>query len=261
MNKTTIVVIIVIVLIAGLAVYEYSQLSPASNDSTETSQNKDDQEILVPGPKIEVSPSSYDFGTVIYGDVVKHTFTIGNIGSEPLEILRLSTSCGCTKAQVAEQDKIIAPGNSVSMLVSFDPAVHESDEDLGDVTRVVYIKTNDPDDPETEVTISALVIKEDQTSQVQANNKTNIIQVTAKRWEFIPNPIKVKQGDRVRLEIVSQDVDHSFSLPDFNIDEKLEPGKEVVVEFVADKKGIFDFRCAILCGVGHSGMKGQLIVE
>jgi len=111
------------------------------------------------GPIIEVTPSSYDLGTVIYGEVAEHTFVVKNLGSQPLEILRLSTSCGCTKATIAEEDKVIAPGQSVDMLVTFDPAVHKDDMDLGDITRVVYIRTNDPKNPETEVEITAKVIK------------------------------------------------------------------------------------------------------
>ncbi len=83
----------------------------------------------------------------------------------------------------------------------------------------------------------------------------------AKKWQFDPSTINVKQGDKVRLKIKSIDVAHGFSLLDFNINENLEPEKEVVVEFIADKKGEFTFFCSVLCGQGHSGMKGKLVVE
>src|SRR3989344_6033724 len=58
----------------------------------------------------------------------------------------------------------------------------------------------------------------------------------AKKWQFDPSTINVKQGDKVRLKIKSIDVAHGFSLLDFNINENLEPGKEIIVEFIADKK-------------------------
>ncbi len=83
----------------------------------------------------------------------------------------------------------------------------------------------------------------------------------AKKWQFDPSTINVKQGDKVRLKIKSIDVTHGFSLPDFNVNENLEPEKEVVVEFIADKKGEFSFFCSVFCGEGHSGMKGKLVVE
>lgn len=160
-NKgVTILIVVIVVILAGVVFYGYSkapnQISPNDNINI----NGPDIPIIK-GPIIEVTPESYDLGTVVYGDVARHTFTVKNSGDEPLEILRLSTSCGCTKATVAEEDKVIAPGQSVDMLVTFDPAVHEDDHDLGDVTRVVYIKTNDSNNPEVEVEITATVIKVD----------------------------------------------------------------------------------------------------
>ncbi|MEK7597946.1 MAG: cupredoxin domain-containing protein [Patescibacteria group bacterium] len=83
----------------------------------------------------------------------------------------------------------------------------------------------------------------------------------AKKWQFDPSVINVKQGDRVRLKIKSIDVTHGFSLLDFNVNANLEPEKEITVEFVADKKGEFTFFCSVFCGVGHIGMKGKLVVE
>ncbi len=87
------------------------------------------------------------------------------------------------------------------------------------------------------------------------------ISVTAKQWEFIPNPIEVNKGAKVILKMKSVDVPHGFILPEFGINERLDPGKEVVVEFVADRSGEFEFFCNVFCGRGHSRMKGKLIVR
>ncbi len=85
--------------------------------------------------------------------------------------------------------------------------------------------------------------------------------VTAKNWDFTPATITVNKGDRVRLKITSADVPHSFTLPDFKIDQKLEPGIVATVEFTADRAGEFGFRCMVFCGSGHRGMKGTLVVK
>ena len=85
--------------------------------------------------------------------------------------------------------------------------------------------------------------------------------ITAKRFEFNPSAITVQRGDKVKLTITSIDAAHGFYLPDFNIDKKLEQNNPVVVEFVVDKSGEFEFRCNIPCGSGHGGMKGTLTVE
>jgi len=113
----------------------------------------------VNGPSIKVSPAFYDLGIVIYGEVTKHKFIVENLGTEPLKILKLSTSCGCTKAFIDEDKKILAPKASAEMLVTFDPAVHKDDSDLGELTRVVYINSNDPVRPEVEIELKANVIK------------------------------------------------------------------------------------------------------
>ena len=84
--------------------------------------------------------------------------------------------------------------------------------------------------------------------------------ITAKRFDFTPSIITVNKGDKVKLRIKSVDVTHGFSLPEYGISKTLEPNKEVVVEFIADKKGEFEFRCNNFCGSGHSEMKGVLIV-
>lgn len=81
------------------------------------------------------------------------------------------------------------------------------------------------------------------------------------QWDFDPPTLSVNKGDVVKLNITSIDVTHGFSLPAFNINERLEPGKTIVIEFTADKAGTFSFRCSVACGTGHGGMKGTLIVR
>ncbi len=87
------------------------------------------------------------------------------------------------------------------------------------------------------------------------------INVTARQWQFTPATIRVTEGDTVILTIRSIDVAHGFGLNAFRIDQALNPGKEVVVEFKAEKKGKYPFFCTIDCGAGHANMNGTLIVE
>ena len=105
-------------------------------------------------------------------------------------------------------------------------------------------------------------IKQDSTAtSTTATNPVKEFNMTVKQWAFDPEVITVKKGDSVRIKIKSIDVSHGFSLPEFGFDQKLEPGKEVTVEFIASKKGEFTFFCSVLCGQGHRDMKGKLVVE
>lgn len=95
----------------------------------------------------------------------------------------------------------------------------------------------------------------------QINMNVREIAMTAKQWEFIPSNITVNKGDKVRLIITNTDVAHGFSLSQFNVRQRLEAGKTTTVEFTADTSGTFTFFCSVLCGIGHTDMKGTLIVK
>ena len=87
------------------------------------------------------------------------------------------------------------------------------------------------------------------------------IRVTARKYAFDPNPIRVKKGDHVKLVITAVDHDHGFKLEAFHIDQLLKKGEATTVEFTADQAGTFPFACSHLCGMGHKKMKGELVVE
>ena len=87
------------------------------------------------------------------------------------------------------------------------------------------------------------------------------IKVTAKKYEFDPNVIRVKKGDHVKLVITATDHDHGFKLEALQIDQLLKKGEATPVEFTADQAGTFPFECSHFCGLGHRKMKGELIVE
>jgi cytochrome c oxidase subunit 2 len=87
------------------------------------------------------------------------------------------------------------------------------------------------------------------------------VKITAVKYNFDPNVVRVKKGEHVKLVITALDRDHGFKLEAFHIDQRLAKGVSVSVEFVADQTGTFPFECSVFCGLGHKKMKGQLIVD
>jgi len=87
------------------------------------------------------------------------------------------------------------------------------------------------------------------------------IDMIARKWDFNPATITVKEGDKVKLNIKNEDVPHGFRIFEFGVSERLTPGKTTTVEFTADKAGEYTFFCTVPCGKGHSGMNGKLVVE
>ncbi|MGZ6125419.1 MAG: cupredoxin domain-containing protein [Myxococcales bacterium] len=88
-----------------------------------------------------------------------------------------------------------------------------------------------------------------------------VIQITAKRFDFSPASIELKVGVPVVLELHSLDRKHGFVVPDLKVDTEIEPGGVTRVRIVPDKAGTFEFHCSIFCGSGHEEMGGQIVVK
>jgi cytochrome c oxidase subunit 2 len=77
----------------------------------------------------------------------------------------------------------------------------------------------------------------------------------------IDNDLHVPVNKVVRVMLQSKDVIHSFFVPQLRLKQDALPGREIVVWFEATTPGEYEMPCAELCGFGHSGMKGSLIVH
>ena len=67
--------------------------------------------------------------------------------------------------------------------------------------------------------------------------------------------------EEVLLVIKSEDVLHSFFLPNLRIKQDVVPGMRQTVWFEATEEGEFDIVCAELCGWGHYKMKGRITFQ
>jgi cytochrome c oxidase subunit II len=74
------------------------------------------------------------------------------------------------------------------------------------------------------------------------------------------NQLHVPLGKNVRLTMISQDVIHSFSVPEFRLKHEVLPGRYTQLWFNATKTGTFHLFCTQYCGTNHSAMIGQVIV-
>ena len=94
-----------------------------------------------------------------------------------------------------------------------------------------------------------------------SNGVVKEFKMTAKQFAFEPATIEVNKGDKVRLVVTSTDVPHGIAIPEYGINERLDVGKPVTIEFTADKQGTFTAFCSVICGAGHKDMKGKIIVK
>ena len=105
-----------------------------------------------------------------------------------------------------------------------------------------------------------------------------VIEITAKKYEYSNSPVHVKVGNKVQLKITAIDHDHGFRIGNlsdsasssdktglvFTSEQEcwqLKKGETTMIEFVAQAPGTYSFKCCHTCGLGHKGMKGEIIVE
>jgi len=72
------------------------------------------------------------------------------------------------------------------------------------------------------------------------------------------NSLHVPIGRPIQLTMISQDVFHSFSIPDFRVKREVIPGRYTTVWFNATDPGTYHLFCTQYCGTQHSGMIGEV---
>ena len=103
-------------------------------------------------PRIQaVEGTSFAFGDVYNGTNVSHDITIKSTGSDTLAIHNVSAQCGCTATLM--QQKKLAPGSTSRLTITFNTGSY-----AGNVTKHVYVVSNDPKQPQMTIEFTANVI-------------------------------------------------------------------------------------------------------
>ena len=88
-------------------------------------------------PKLSIDNMTIDLGTMYNGNTKTGTITLKNIGTQPLKILRVQPSCGCTTVRQPKSE--LQPNESDVVEVSFSAVLYR-----GPVEKYVNVETNDP---------------------------------------------------------------------------------------------------------------------
>ena len=126
-------------------------LTPLLSGSVPLFGQIDDSPLPIgPQPVIHFEQQEYDWGKVLQGTRVKHTFTVENRGQAPLKILKVSSTCGCTSIRF---DEVIEPGSSGIIELQVDT----TDFSGGRPRKNAVVKTNDPAASEVHLWMVGLV--------------------------------------------------------------------------------------------------------
>ncbi len=75
------------------------------------------------------------------------------------------------------------------------------------------------------------------------------------------NLLQIPVNQPVVVHLTSEDVIHSFFVPEFRVKHDAVPGMEARVWFEATMTGEFSIACAELCGLGHYRMAARVVVQ
>jgi hypothetical protein len=88
------------------------------------------------GGKIQFASSSFDFGRVRAGEMVRHTYYFTNVGQEVLEVPTVQPTCGCTAA--GDWTRKVEPGQTGQIPILFDTHSY-----TGPIIKGVTVQTSD----------------------------------------------------------------------------------------------------------------------
>lgn len=129
--------------VSGIAGYGYLKSVPGAENGKENL------------PRIEITPQSFDFGQAEYGQILEYDFKLKNSGKDILEIKRVATSCACTSAKASLE--MLDPGQETNLHVTYNTGAMSGSHGRGEQERIIYVRTNDPANPQSEVMIYANV--------------------------------------------------------------------------------------------------------
>src|SRR5258707_440415 len=87
------------------------------------------------------------------------------------------------------------------------------------------------------------------------------VEITAKRFGFVPDQVTLKKGETVTLPLHSKHVTHRFFMRKLKIDAEVEPGKATDVTITPEVAGSYTTICDHFCGANHGNMKMTIVVE
>ncbi|MDD2353207.1 MAG: DUF1573 domain-containing protein [Candidatus Caldatribacteriota bacterium] len=103
-------------------------------------------------PKLTLSEDSWHYGEVTPDQRPAHDFVLKNEGGGKIIIDSVYSSCPCVILDLTEKE--IPPGEEVLLKTIFDPTGYE-----GEVSKIVTIKSNDPENPEKRIEATITVLR------------------------------------------------------------------------------------------------------
>lgn len=182
--------------------------------------------------------------------------TVHFIGALALVLL---VGAGCASGEEQNSQNAVAPQQETDKQ---DQIQVEVEGDNGGMVNVEVVPSDNVSNVQNKVEAQEPATQD---AEILTTEK-KVFNISGKNFAFMmdgkENPdIRVKRGDIVRVEFMSDSGFHDWVVDEFGAaTTKVQAGGTTFVEFVASEKGTFEYYCS----VGQhraNGMKGNLIVE
>jgi cytochrome c oxidase subunit 2 len=107
----------------------------------------------------------------------------------------------------------------------------------------------------------------------RADPEAMVVKVTGLQWSWtfeyppvnglsvVSDELHVPVGKQILLRMTSNDVIHSFWVPEFRVKQDLVPGRITELRVTPNREGDYKVRCAELCGTAHYNMEKPVVVS
>jgi hypothetical protein len=142
-TKTISTLVAAILVIASF--YAVSQTTPKGNKPAK----EEVQQSKYNGPEIEFTRTVHDYGTIFQDANGECEFEFKNVGSEPLVLSNVRSSCGCTVPSWPKEP--VMPGKTAIIKVKYNTGR------VGPINKTVTVESNAVEKPKVELRIQGQV--------------------------------------------------------------------------------------------------------
>ena len=140
----------------GIAVASAQNVTPSGTEQ----QSSTDQNVNVnsqPGPRITFTAMEHNYGTIEKGGDGNCEFEFTNTGNEPLVLVNVRASCGCTTPEWTQ--KPVMPGKTGIIKVRYNT------NNVGGFSKTVTVQSNAIDSPRTVLRIKGNVVTSEEAQE------------------------------------------------------------------------------------------------
>ena len=198
----------IILLVPGFVIFAFQKSKPAltNNAAVDTAALPAADDPTGGPPIIWIESNKMDLGLIDNYNLSFDTITVENRGKQDLKIIQIKTTCPCTQGKIDEDKAVIPPGGSAKIEIRLDPFR------IGGFTstKTLTIFSNDPQNPQVKLDVSAHVTPEFEFVPDGAANFKTIQQGESPKVTFL---LRQLNDEALAIKAITENVPRKGAAP------------------------------------------------